>query len=258
MDELVVDESTEPWREGHGCPGGERVAVVFLNGRYEDEAWDRRLAATADVLVAADGGARRLLDLGLRPHLLVGDLDSLDPEAVEGLGAAGVLLVRHPVRKDFTDGELAVDEALARGAGTVLLAGALGDLDHELGHLAVLRRLAARGVRARIVAPRLLVAVLAAPAQALLTGAAGARVSVTALSSPAVLSLAGLSYPLDRHVLCADECLGLGNEVVARTATVAVHDGAVAVLVAADPLTAAVEEGPLDRQVGEAGGPRDG
>ena len=64
-------------------------------------------------------------------------------------------LVRHPVRKDVTDGELAVDEALRRGAGEVLLAGATGALDHTLGHLAILRRLTARGVAARLVAPDL-------------------------------------------------------------------------------------------------------
>ena len=63
-----------------------------------------------------------------------------------GSRPAGVELIRHPVRKDRTDGELAVDEALRRGAGELVLAGALGALDHTLGHLAILRRVAARGV----------------------------------------------------------------------------------------------------------------
>ena len=70
------------------------------------------------------------------------------------------------MRKDVTDGELAVDEALRRGAGELVLAGALGALDHTLGHLAILRRLAARGVAARLAAPHLAVRVLAAPAEA--------------------------------------------------------------------------------------------
>ena len=226
--------------------GSGRTAVVFLNGHYEDEAWDRRLVGQADFVVAADGGARRLLALGLRPDVLVGDLDSLEPESAAALVDAGVPLVRHPVRKDFTDGELAVDEALARGAASVLLAGALGDLDHELGHLAVLRRLAARGVRARLVAPRLLVAVLQAPVRALLGGAAGARVSLAALSAGAELSLRGLSYPLDRHRLRADECLGLGNEAIAGEAVVDVHSGEAALLAAVDPLAVTLEEEPLD------------
>jgi thiamine pyrophosphokinase len=245
---MLVRETADPCGEGRGAAG--LTAAVFLNGRYEDEAWDRRLAELVDLLVAADGGARRLRELGLWPDVLVGDLDSLDPEAAAALTGAGVPLVRHPVRKDFTDGELAVDEALARGAGCVLLAGALGDLDHELGHLAVLRRLTGRGVRARLVAPRLLVAVLVAPVRACLSGAAGARVSLAALSGDAVLSLRGLSYPLDRHTLRADGCLGLGNEAIADETIVEVHSGAAALLAAVDPLAVTLGEEALAERAG--------
>ena len=99
----------------------------------------------------------------MTPHAVVGDFDSLDEETAERLRAAGVEFLRHPVRKDVTDGELAVDEAVRRGAGEVLLAGATGALDHTLGHLAILRRLAARGVAARLVAPDLTATVLIAP-----------------------------------------------------------------------------------------------
>ena len=88
---------------------------------------------------------------------MIGDFDSLDEATAGALRTAGVEFVRHPVRKDVTDGELAVDEALRRGAGEVVLAGATGALDHTLGHLAILRRLASRGIAARLVAPDLAV-----------------------------------------------------------------------------------------------------
>lgn len=220
---------------------------MFLNGSYDDPAWERRLAASADLLLAADGGAGRLAALGLRPDVVVGDLDSLDPREAAALAATGVPLVRHPVRKDFTDGELAAAEALARGAGEVLFAGALGDLDHELGHLALLRRLAGRGARARLVAPGLLATVVIGPAVVRLTGVPGARLSLAALADPTLLSLDGLSYPLDHDLLRTDECRGLGNEVTGDEATVTVHEGAAALLLAADPLAAGVlEERPDD------------
>ena len=140
------------------------LAAVFLDGDHEEAAFYRAWAATADLVVAANGGARFLVDQGLTPDLVVGDFDSLDAAGAERLAAAGVELVRHPVRKDLTDGELAVEEARRRGAGELVLAGALGALDHTLGHLAILRRLAMAGVPARLVAPQLTVRVLAAPA----------------------------------------------------------------------------------------------
>ncbi len=215
--------------------GARTVAVVFLDGDYGDPGWYRTLVSRAGLVLAADGGARFLEGLGVRPDAVVGDFDSLDDAGARRLEAAGVELVRHPVRKDVTDGELAVDEALRRGAGEVVLAGATGALDHTLGHLAILRRLAARRVAARLVAPDLSVAVLQAPAAVTLAAPAGVRVSVVPLGGDAVVSLAGLDYPLDHGHLPADACLGLGNHVVsAGESVIEVHAGVVAVLVEAD------------------------
>ncbi len=217
--------------EGRGRP----FAVVFLDGEYRDLGWHRALVARADLVLAADGGARFLAGIGVTPDAVVGDFDSLDPAIATRLEGAGVTFVRHPVRKDVTDGELAVDEALRRGAGEVLLAGATGALDHTLGHLAILRRQAARGVAARIVAPGLSVTVLIAPATVRLAAAVGVRVSLVPLGGDSTVTLAGLDYPLDRGVLPADACLGIGNHVAVDSgATVVVHEGAVAAVVETD------------------------
>ena len=219
-----------------GAESGGRVrAVVFLDGHYGDPGWHRSLAGDADLVLAADGGARFLAGLGVTPGAVIGDFDSLDAESVRRLEAAGVELVRHPVRKDLTDGELAVEEALRRGADEVVLAGATGALDHTLGHLAILRRLAARGIAARLVAPCLSVTVLVAPAATGLAAPAGVRVSVVPLGGDATATLRGLDYPLERGVLPADACLGIGNVVSATGgAVIDVHAGTVAVLVEAD------------------------
>jgi thiamine pyrophosphokinase len=211
---------------------GGLLAAVFLDGVYEEAAYYLGWAAAADLVVAADGGAGFLLAGGVRPDVVVGDFDSLAAARLAELEVAGVELVRHPVRKDSTDGELAVDEARRRGAAELVLAGALGALDHTLGHLAVLRRLEAAGVPTRIVAPELTCRVLLAPAEVGLDAPAGARVSLAPLGAGAVVTLRGLVYPLERGTLPADACLGLGNAVAGPgPATVAIHDGVVAVLV---------------------------
>jgi len=216
---------------GVGSHSGQALAAVFLDGEYGDPAWYRALAAHADILLAADGGAAFLVAAGVRPEAVVGDFDSLDDVAAAALRAQGVEFVRHPVRKDVTDGELAVEEALRRGAGGLLLAGATGALDHTLGHLAILRRLAERGVAARMVAPDLAVTVLVAPAEVVLAAPAGVRVSLAPSGCDAIVSLSGLEYPLDRGVLPADACLGLGNHVTEPPARIRVHQGAVVAVV---------------------------
>ena len=218
-------------------PSGGLLAAVFLDGDYEDAEYYQDWAEAAGLVVAADGGARFLLAAGLVPDVVVGDFDSLSPADAERLMKLGVGAMRHPTRKDQTDGELAVAEALRRGAGELVLAGALGALDHTLGHLAILWRLARRGVPARLVAPRLSVRVFAAPAEAALDAAPRTRVSVVPLGGDAVVTLSGFDYTLARGVLPADSCLGLGNFVAdagdgAGDGTgIVVHAGAVAVLV---------------------------
>lgn len=216
-----------------GTEAGSRpLAVVFLHGEYGDASWYRALAERADIVLAADGGAALLARLGVKPRAVVGDLDSLDERVAEHLLEQGVQFIRHPVRKDETDGELAVAEALRLGAREILLAGATGALDHTLGHLAILRRLVARGVAARLVAPDLTATVLAAPVAVGLQAPAGTRVSLAPIGVSATVTLRGLDYPLTREVLPADACLGLGNHVlVDGGARIVVHEGSVVLIV---------------------------
>jgi len=220
--------AAEPDFGGAGRP----LAAVFLDGEYGDPSWYRALAERAGVVLAADGGARFLISIGVTPDAVVGDFDSLSEGDAARLSADGVELLRHPVRKDVTDGELAVGEALRRGAGEIALAGALGAQDHTLGPLAILRRLAARGVAARLAAPQLTATVLISPAAVALHVAAGTRVSLVAMAGDATVTLSGLDYPLDRGVLPADACLGLGNHAAGSgDVCIVLHDGITAVLV---------------------------
>ena len=207
---------------------GPRRAALFLNGDYADDpGFYRRLAGSADLVVAVDGGAERLALFGVRPDVAVGDFDSLSAERLAELTAAGVRIVRHPVRKDQTDAELGVEEALRAGAGCIDIAGALGGaFDHSLGSLALLRHLAGVGVVARLVEPALSVTVAVAPRRLVLTARPGSRFSCLPLTRRAVVSLAGVDYELDHTALRADACRGVGNRVARAGAEVVVHAGA--------------------------------
>ena len=73
-----------------------------------------RLAAQIEGarVIAADGGMRHAATLGLVPELWVGDFDSSDTALKARF--SGVERVEHPVAKDMTDGELAIDQPAAR------------------------------------------------------------------------------------------------------------------------------------------------
>lgn len=119
-------------------------ALVVADGDVPDRArldaawpgWDEGL----ELVVAADGGFRRSVALGLQPDLLVGDGDSLGEREFERLAATGLAIERSPAAKDESDAELAVVAAIARGAGAVTILGALGGerLDHALANIGLL------------------------------------------------------------------------------------------------------------------------
>lgn len=101
-------------------------------------------------VIAADSGMRHAAALGVTPELWVGDFDSVPDDLPADLLA--VERLAFPSAKDNTDGEIAVDEALARGATGVLLTGAFGGprFDHAFLHLTLAVRLAEAGVPAML------------------------------------------------------------------------------------------------------------
>ena len=99
-----------------------------------------RALEAPDLVVGADGGALKAMSLGLRLDLVVGDGDSLAPERIVELRRGGIEVIIHPVDKDESDTELAVREALARGATSIAIVGAFGGtrLEHSVANLLLL------------------------------------------------------------------------------------------------------------------------
>ncbi len=97
-------------------------------------------------VIAADAGMRHAATLGVVPELWVGDFDSAPDDLPEHLLA--IPREAFPRDKDKTDGELAADIALARGATALVLAGAFGGprCDHEFLHLTLAIRLMEAGI----------------------------------------------------------------------------------------------------------------
>jgi thiamine pyrophosphokinase len=79
-----------------------------------------------DFLIAADGGTHHCIKLGLHPDYVVGDLDSLDEQVLAALITGGTQIIQYPTRKDYTDLELALQQALHLGATEIIILAALG------------------------------------------------------------------------------------------------------------------------------------
>jgi thiamine pyrophosphokinase len=217
-------------RQGKERRGAMR-AVVVADG--DPASSDAGIAAGADLVIAADGGAGWLERIGHRPDCLIGDLDSVDPAVVDRLAAAGTEVVRHPVDKDASDTELAIEEALQRGADEVVVLGALGGsrLDHELANLLLLADPDLASAPVRIVQGPTSVHVLRGPGGLPLQGGPGATVTLLPIGGDATgVTTTGLRYPLRGETLRMGRSRGLSNEVERSGARVDVSAGALLVV----------------------------
>lgn len=205
-------------------------AVIVAHG--DAVPADRAIAASADLLIAADGGALQCSRWSLTPQLIVGDLDSLGADAAERLARSGVEVRAFPATKDETDTELAVRCALEAGAGEIVLLAALGGarLDHELANVLLLADGGVRDVSVRVVRGDTVVRALHGAGRIALEGEPGDIVTLLPLGDATGVVTAGLRYALAGDTLRAGAARGLSNVIAERGASVAIATGVLLVI----------------------------
>ena len=110
--------------------------IIMAGGTLLHPNAFKSMVSRADRVVCADGGAGHLAAMGILPHVVIGDLDSITPAHQSDLEAANVAFLRHPVDKDYTDTELAAQWAMDNGATEITFLGTTGTrLDHTLANI---------------------------------------------------------------------------------------------------------------------------
>ncbi len=179
----------------------------------------------ADYLVCVDGGLRHMHSLGLRPHLLIGDLDSISPAEVLELEREHVRIQRYPVDKDETDLELALLAALKEGYRTMRLVAALGGrLDQTLGNLFLLTLPELSGCDIRMedgIEEAFIIR-----SREMILGQPGDVVSLLPLAGSVTgVVTQGLRYPLHAETLWFERTRGISNVLLENQASIEVASG---------------------------------
>ncbi len=179
------------------------------------------------LVVAADAGADTAERLGLRLDLAVGDFDSIAPDGLDRLRAAGVPVEVAPTAKDESDTELAIRAALARGADALTIVGGLGGRpDHLLANVGLLALPELAGLSVVLLDDRTRVSLVRGPGSRDLSGRVGDLVSLLPLGSGVDgVATSGLAWTLDDEPLPIGPARGLSNVRAERTARVSAPDG---------------------------------
>lgn len=199
--------------------------LIFANGDIGEKAWLRPYLKDATTVIAANGGARHLLELGRLPDVVIGDMDSLPAEARARLEAAGTHFVPYAAAKDQTDLELALLYAAAHYGDEMLLFGLLGGrLDQMLANILLLTHPALRGRRVQLVNRHERAWVIESEGE--IRGAVGDTLSLIPLGGDVyVVSTSGLRWPLHHERLAFGLARGISNVMTAEVATVTIRAG---------------------------------
>jgi thiamine pyrophosphokinase len=199
--------------------------LIFANGMLPDLEKARGLLQGNETVICADGGTRHALALGLKPAIVIGDLDSLSETDARRLADMNVPIKPYPHDKDETDLELALEYALAMKPAAILIVGALGSrLDHTLGNLALLADPRLQDVDCRL--DDGVEEAYFCRAFSEIRGAPGDLVSLIPWGVPVTgVRTEGLRWPLSGGVLHPEKTLGISNEMLGDYATVHVETG---------------------------------
>ena len=202
--------------------------LVFANGAVTDGAMLRRAVESAadSTIVCADGGALNATRFGLKPDIIIGDMDSLTDEQLSVYERGGVEILRYPAEKDETDLELALRHCVGLGAEEIAIIGALGGrVDLTLANIWLLSLSIFDGIPVTVVDGEQSLRCLR-PGFHALRGEGGDTISLIPLNGRvAGITTAGLRYALADESLEFGPARGISNVMLGGRAEIAFRAG---------------------------------
>ncbi len=205
-------------------------AVVALAGEIHDSPLVRSALNGAGLVVAADSGAQRLGQLGVLPHVVIGDLDSLPGDELFRLKSVGVEFEPHPQPEQRTDGDVAIEYALKRGATSIIIVGLFGGprYDHAVANLYLLTHPSLKQTPTWTVDGWTALTVLNGDgiSQAQFQGSIGDYITITAVSETVEgITTVGLKWPLSNATFKRGLNEGTSNELINNQAMIQITGG---------------------------------
>jgi thiamine pyrophosphokinase len=199
--------------------------VIFANGILPNMESAKKLLRPDDFLLGVDGGARLIIELGLMPDLVIGDLDSLGEDHIQKIESAHIKTHRYPANKDETDLELAIQHALELHPNSIVIVAALGGrLDQTLANIFLLTDPLLSHVDIRL--DDGVEEVFFCRGNTQVNGKIGDTLSLIPWHiEVSGVATAGLRWILNHETLLPYKTRGISNEMTGETATIKIDSG---------------------------------
>ena len=199
--------------------------VIVAHGELTASVALQAVLDSADLVIAADGGANWLSAHDRVPDILIGDMDSVSPAVLEAVREKRCLLLRYPPAKDETDTELALHRAMEMNPKRITILGALGGrIDHALANVMLLASPVCGSTPVTIFDGRSYIYLVRGEHR--IRGRVGDTVSLIPIGDRVDgIMTKGLQYPLLDETLYLGPARGVSNVLTSPEARLSVRQG---------------------------------
>lgn len=194
-----------------------KVCHIFAAGDFEGEF----SYTDSDIIIAADSGYLHLERMGITPHILMGDFDTLSkkPENCE-------ILEFSPI-KDYTDTALCIQEGKKRGFSNFVIYGAIGGkrIEHTIANLQEAINLSQNGFKITLTDGNQNISFIT-NSNAAFPASYNGFISVFAMTDECQgVCIKNLKYELNGAILASSTPLGVSNEFIGKDSEISVENG---------------------------------
>jgi len=201
-------------------------ALILVNGElHNPDVLRRRIqAASFDLVLGTDGGARYAAALNVTLDAVVGDMDSISDIEQQGMGE--VRFISYPGEKDETDLELALLYVEEQGADYMVMVGVMGGrMDMTIANILLIAHASLRSSRIEVWHGEQTGWIIKPPGDDI-SGHPGDTISLIPLGERASgITTRGLKYRLENEELTFTLARGISNLMEKPSAHIKLSEG---------------------------------
>lgn len=207
--------------------------LIFASGKISNYSLVASYCEEANFVLCADGGIRHCRKLGIKPDLIMGDLDSTEIPDLEFFREIGVPIEKFPAEKDQTDLEICIERALEKGGDILILGATGGRADHYIANIFLLSKYASYHGEILLADEENEIRLLSDEGRSALSmnGRKGDYVSLVPVTNEVTgVTISGAKYVLKEHLLRKGSTFSVSNEFAEDRVSVQIEKGELLVI----------------------------
>lgn len=211
--------------------------LIIGNGNIENYEALQNYVDDAGYVICADGGTRHGRRYGIKPDIIIGDLDSSADPDIKFFREIGVEFLQYPTKKDKTDMEICIEKAMEKSTEIVIIGATGGRADHYLANILMLANFSDLGIDILIADENNEIRVLTnqGKKEIEIFGNGNDYVSLIPISERVEgVTTEGLKYELENKELIFGSTFSISNAFLEKSATIKMVSGRLLVVKSRD------------------------